>query len=267
MEIIGYICSILIGMSLGLIGSGGSILTVPVLVYLMHINPLIATTSSLFIVGATSLVGGLRAYTKKIVDFEAVTEFGIPSIFSIFITRHYVLPALPHHFINAGTITVSKEMFLMIAFALLMLIAGITMIRSKYVETDPKETEEVRQNKSLPLVLLGLVIGVITGLLGAGGGFLIIPSLVLFLGIQMKTAVGTSLFIIAINSLLGFVFSLKQFEYDWPLLVSFTVLSIAGLFIGLKLSHNISGLKLKQVFGGFLLVMGLYIIVKEIFTR
>jgi uncharacterized membrane protein YfcA len=267
MEIIGYICSILIGMSLGLIGSGGSILTVPVLVYLMHMNPLVATTSSLFIVGATSLVGGLRSYAKKAVDFEAVTEFGIPSIFSIFITRHYLLPALPHHFINTGNVSVSKEMFLMIAFALLMLVAGITMMSSNYNESDTDEREEDRQNKSWPLILLGLVIGVVTGLLGAGGGFLIIPSLVLFLKIQMKTAVGTSLLIIAINSLLGFVFSLKQFEYNWMLLLSFTILSIVGLFIGIKLSEKVSGLSLKKGFGWFVLLMGLYIIVKEIFIR
>src|SRR5262245_56772357 len=148
MEIIGYICSILIGMSLGMIGSGGSILTVPVLVYLMHINPLAATTSSLFIVGVTSLIGGLRAYNKKAVDFEAVTEFGIPSIFSIFITRHYLLPALPHHFIIAGNVAITREMFLMIAFALLMLIAGLSMIRSKYVESNPGDVEEARQNRS-----------------------------------------------------------------------------------------------------------------------
>ena len=267
MEIIGYFCAILIGMSLGLIGSGGSILTVPVLVYLMHINPLIATTSSLFIVGATSLVGGLRSYSKKLVDFKAVTEFGIPSIFSIFVTRHYLLPALPHHFITIGKISVSREMFLMIAFALLMLVAGISMLRSIRIRSNGNENDDDRQNKSLPLVLLGLVIGVITGLLGAGGGFLIIPSLVLFLKIQMKTAVGTSLFIIAINSLLGFLFSLKQFEYDWMLLLSFTVLSIVGLFIGIKLSDKISGSKLKQVFGCFVLLMGLYIMVKEIFIR
>ena len=267
MEIIGYFCSILIGMSLGLIGSGGSILTVPVLVYLMHINPLIATTSSLFIVGATSLVGGIRSYSKKLVDFEAVTEFGIPSIFSIFVARHYLLPALPDHFITIGKISVSREMFLMIAFALLMLVAGISMLRSIHIRSNGGENDEDRQNKSLPLVLLGLIIGVITGLLGAGGGFLIIPSLVLFLKIQMKTAVGTSLFIIAINSLLGFLFSLKQFEYDWMLLLSFTALSIAGLFIGIKLSDKISGLKLKQVFGCFVLLMGLYIMVKEIFIR
>ena len=267
MEIIGYICSILIGMSLGLIGSGGSILTVPVLVYLMHINPLVATTSSLFIVGVTSLVGGLRAYNKKAVDFEAVTEFGIPSIFSIFITRHYFLPALPRHFISDGHIVVSREMFLMLAFALLMLVAGISMIRSKYVETNPGDVEVARQNRSWALVVLGLAIGIITGLLGAGGGFLIIPTLVLFLKINMKTAVGTSLFIIAINSLLGFVFSLKQFDYNWMLLLSFTILSIAGLFIGIRLSNNIPGLRLKQVFGYFVVLMGLYIILKEIFLQ
>ncbi len=267
MEIIGYICSILIGMSLGLIGSGGSILTVPVLVYLMHINPLVATTSSLFIVGVTSLVGGLRAYSRGSVDFEAVTEFGIPSIFSIFITRHYLLPALPPHFISVGSFAVSREMFLMLAFALLMLVAGISMIRSRYIETNPGEIEGTRQHRSWALVLLGFVIGVITGLLGAGGGFLIIPTLVLFLRIKMKTAVGTSLFIIAINSLLGFVFSLKQFEYDWMLLFAFSILSIGGLFIGIRLSNKIPGLRLKQIFGYFVLIMGLYIILKEIFLQ
>jgi uncharacterized membrane protein YfcA len=267
MEIIGYICSILIGMSLGMIGSGGSILTVPVLVYLMHMNPLLATTSSLFIVGVTSLVGGLRAYHKKAVNFEAVTEFGIPSIFSIFITRHYLLPALPHHFISTGNISVSREMFLMVTFALLMLIAGISMIRSKYIESNPDDRVKARQNRAWALVILGLVIGVITGLLGAGGGFLIIPTLVLFLRIEMKTAVGTSLFIIAINSLLGFVFSLKQFEYNWMLLFAFSILSITGLFIGIRLSNRIPGLRLKQAFGYFVVLMGLYIIVKEIFVQ
>ncbi|MEO7394218.1 MAG: sulfite exporter TauE/SafE family protein, partial [Chitinophagaceae bacterium] len=114
MEVFGYIASILIGISLGMLGSGGSILTVPVLVYLMHINPLLATTSSLFIVGTTSLVGGLRAYSKKLVDFKAVTEFGIPSIFSIFLTRHYLLPALPDQFFTIGKEIITKEIFLMV---------------------------------------------------------------------------------------------------------------------------------------------------------
>lgn len=265
MEIAGYISAILIGVSLGLVGSGGSILTVPVLVYLMQVNPLLATASSLFIVGTTSLVGGLRAYVHKKVDFKAVTEFGIPSIFSIFITRHYLLPALPDHLFSVGAFAVSKEMFLMVVFAVLMLAAAISMIVSQAQPTTVANTDQPGKHRPLPLVLLGIGIGVVTGLLGAGGGFLIIPSLVLFLKLPMKTAVGTSLFIVAINSLFGFLFSLKQFEYNWTILISFTLLAIAGIFIGSKLGEKIPGNTLKKGFGWFVLVMGIYILVKEIF--
>jgi len=264
MEIIGYLAAVLIGISLGMVGSGGSILTVPVLVYLMSVNPLLATTSSLFIVGSTSLIGGLRSYGKKLVNFKAVTEFGIPSIFSIFITRHYILPALPDHLFSVGNIHVYKPAFLMVVFAVLMLAASLSMIfNSRREVVAAVDTEHKYQ--ALPLVLLGLAIGLITGLLGAGGGFLIIPSLVIFLRLPMKTAVGTSLLIIAINSLFGFLFSLKQFEYDWQLLLSFTALAIAGLFIGSKLADKIPGSLLKKGFGWFILLMGLYIIFKEIF--
>jgi len=231
MELIGYIASIFIGVSLGMVGSGGSILTVPVLVYLMSVNPLVATTSSLF----------------------------------IFLTRHYLLPALPDTFFTIGGLIVSKEMLLMVVFAILMLAASLTMIRSHETEVKTTESETIRHNKVLPLILLGLCIGVITGLLGAGGGFLIIPTLVLFLKLPMKIAVGTSLLIIAINSLFGFLFSLKQFEYNWTLIISFTVLSIAGLFIGSKIADKVSGTFLKKGFGWFVLVMGVYIIAKEIF--
>lgn len=268
MEILGYLASVLIGISLGMVGSGGSILTVPVLVYLMSVEPLLATTSSLFIVGCTSLIGGLRAYGKKLVNFKAVTEFGIPSIFSIFMTRHYLLPALPDHLFSVGKIHVYKPMFLMVIFALLMLAASVTMIRSSQRE-ERLNAEAVNEHtyQAIPLLLLGLFIGIITGLLGAGGGFLIIPALVIFLKLPMKTAVGTSLLIIAINSLFGFLFSLKQFEYNWTLLLSFTVLAIIGLLIGSRLAEKISGSSLKKGFGWFVLVMGIYIIVKEIFLE
>lgn len=245
-----------------MVGSGGSILTVPVLVYLLHFNPLLATTSSLFIVGVTSLVGGIRAYSRRQVDFKAVTEFGIPSIFSIFVTRHYVLPALPDHFFTVGQMEISKEIFLMVVFALLMLAASFTMIRSH--EPPAVSTRQDRHKKALPLVFLGLCIGVVTGLLGAGGGFLIIPALVLFLKLPMKTAVGTSLLLIAINSGFGFLFSLKQFEYDWPVLLTFTALAIAGIFIGGKLAEKIPSALLKKGFGWFVLVMAIFIIIKEL---
>ena len=266
-EVYGYIAAILIGIAIGMVGSGGSILTVPVLVYLMHMDALQATTSSLFIVGITSFTGGIRAHARKLVDFKAVTEFGIPSIFSVFITRHYLLPALPPQLFSIGGFTVSKGMFLMVVFALLMLMASISLMRSRAEEASGPDAETGRHNKTIWLILLGLGIGVITGLLGAGGGFLIIPSLVLFLRLPMKTAVGTSLLLVAINSLFGFLFSLKLFEYNWTILLSFTVLAVAGLFIGSKLAERISATSLKKGFGWFILVMGVYILVKEIFLR
>lgn len=263
-DIIGYTASILIGVSLGLIGSGGSILTVPVLVYLMNINPLLATTSSLFIVGTTSFIGGLRAYSKEQVDFKAVTEFGIPSIFSIFITRHYILPELPNTLFVVGKLSVTKDLFLMIFFAFLMLAASISMIRGQRPSI---ENEKPRAGKGPQLLLLGLFVGIVTGLLGAGGGFLIIPSLVLFLRLPMKTAIGTSLLIIGINSLLGFLFSLKQFQYNWTILLIFTAMAIIGIFIGSKLSDRISGNYLKRGFGWFIFAMAIWIVTYELIIK
>jgi uncharacterized membrane protein YfcA len=267
MEILGYFASILIGISLGMVGSGGSILTVPVLVYLMNVEPMLATTSSLFIVGVTSFVGALRAYVKKQVDFRAVTEFGIPSIFSIFITRHYLLPAIPDTIFSIGKLHVSKGIFLMLLFAVLLLLASLSMIKKQVSENAGTVTDEKRNQQIFPLVLLGLFIGMVTGLLGAGGGFLIIPSLVIFLKLPMKTAVGTSLLLVAINSLFGFLFSLKEFHYDWTILLTFTALAIAGIFIGSRFAQKIPAATLKRAFGWFVLAMGIYIIVNELFIR
>ena len=178
-----------------------------------------------------------------------------------------MLPALPETIVTIGSIVVSKAMFLMVVFAILMLAASISMIRGRNENLNEKIAETERHNKVLPLVLLGLFIGVVTGLLGAGGGFLIIPALVLFLKLPMKTAVGTSLMIIGINSLFGFLFSLKQFEYDWAVILIFTGISIAGIFIGSKLADKIPGPSLKKGFGWFVLVMGIYIIIKEVFIK
>ena len=153
----------------------------------------------------------------------------------------------------------------MIIFGMLMLAASITMIRSNETEMQDQQTKKEIHHSPLPLILLGLLVGVVTGLLGAGGGFLIIPSLVLFLKLPMKKAVGTSLLIISFNALLGFLFSLKQFDYNWTILISFTVLSVIGLFIGLKLSEKISGASLRKGFGWFVLAMGIYILIREFF--
>src|SRR6187402_3491745 len=238
MEIVGYIAALFIGLVLGLMGGGGSILTVPVLVYLLLLDAITATTYSLFIVGVTSLTGGTRAYVKKQVDFKAVSEFGIPSIFSIFITRHFILPAIPEKLFSIGNIDLTRDTMLMIVFAFLMFAAAAFMIFNGDDENIERPVSAERNSKILPLALWGLAIGLITGLLGAGGGFLIIPALVLFIKVPMRTAIGTSLLIIAINSGFGFLFSIGRFQFEWPLLLSIAALAVSGVFVGIRLSRN-----------------------------
>jgi uncharacterized membrane protein YfcA len=264
MEIAGYIAAVFIGIVLGMMGGGGSILTVPVLVYMLHLDAITATTYSLFIVGVTSLTGGTRAYIKKQVDFKAVSEFGIPSIFSIFITRHFILPAIPEKLFSIGRLDITRDSMLMIVFAFLMLTASAFMIFNGDDENIGRSSSQERNSKLLPLALWGLAIGLITGLLGAGGGFLIIPALVLFVKLPMKTAIGTSLVIIAINSIFGFLFSLKQTPLDWKILLLFTALAIIGIYAGSLFAEKIPGKTLKKWFGWFVVIMGVYIIVKEL---
>lgn len=264
MEIAGYIAAVFIGIVLGMMGGGGSILTVPVLVYLFHLDPITATTYSLFIVGVTSMTGGTRAYIKKQVDFKAVSEFGIPSILSIFVTRHYILPAIPEYLFSIGKVDFTRGTILMVVFALLMLTAAAFMILNADEEKHQRGLRQERHGSILPLALWGLGIGFITGLLGAGGGFLIIPALVLFVKLPMKTAIGTSLVIIAINSIFGFLFSLKQTYLDWKILLLVTGLSIIGIYLGSLWAEKIPGKTLKKWFGWFVVAMGIYIIVKEL---
>jgi uncharacterized membrane protein YfcA len=267
MEIAGYIAAVFIGIVLGLMGGGGSILTVPVLVYLLHLDAITATTYSLFIVGVTSLTGGARAYIKKQVDFKTVSEFGIPSIFSIFIARHFILPAIPEKLFSIGNIEFTRDTMLMVVFAFLMFAASAFMIFNGDDENKKVSVSMERNSKILPLALWGLTIGFITGLLGAGGGFLIIPALLLFVKLPMKTAIGTSLVIIAINSIFGFLFSLKQTPLDWKILLLFTSLAIIGIYLGSLWAEKIRGKILKKLFGWFVLLMAIYILIKELFLN
>ncbi len=267
MEIIGYFASALIGISLGLIGGGGSILTVPVLVYLFGVDPVPATAYSLFIVGATSLVGSFPKYRDGMVNLKTAVIFGIPAIFAVYATRAYLVPIIPNPVFNIGSLVVSKAMFMMGIFAILMVFASYSMIRGKKNEAK-EEVPDGPQEFNYPMILMeGAVVGLLTGLVGAGGGFLIIPALVLFSKLPMKQAVGTSLLIIAAKSLIGFTGDLSHYEMDWTLLGTVTALAIAGIFIGNRLSRNVDGDKLKKAFGWFVLVMGIYILIKELFLN
>lgn len=286
MEILGYIAALLIGLSLGLIGGGGSILTVPVLVYLIGLSPVISTAYSLFIVGLTSLVGSYKFYKNGLVSMKTAIVFGIPSIVAVYLTRRYLVPAIPDEIFTVGDFVVTKGIMLMLLFAGLMVFASFSMIKKKKVPvtapTEPVDmvdenidTEIDVEGNGTPhpepkfnyggILAEGLVVGTLTGLVGAGGGFLIIPALVLFSKLDMKMAVGTSLLIIAAKSLFGFIGDVFNYEIDWMFLGIFSAISIVGIFIGTYLSAKIHADKLKTAFGWFVLVMGLYIIGKELF--
>ena len=263
MEILGYLASLLIGLSLGLIGGGGSILTLPVLVYLFGVSPTLATAYSLFIVGAASLVGAWPKHREGLINYKTAMVFGIPSIAAVFITRKFILPAIPESLFSIGTFPITKDLLLMVLFAILMVAASVSMIRDG---KPAKQATSAPQQFNYPLILLeGAVVGVLTGLVGAGGGFLIIPALVVLSKLPMKQAVGTSLLIIAAKSLIGFTGDLMSGKaMDWTLLGSVTLIAIAGIFLGNALSRRIDGAALKKGFGWFVLIMGTYILLKEI---
>jgi uncharacterized protein len=257
-ELVGYSFAALIGISLGITGSGGSILTVPLLVYLFHLSPLTATSYSLFIVGSTSLVGAINSHLNRLIDLRVSLLFGLPSIVTVFFTRKFLLPIIPEHVATIGNYEIEFSSLTMILFAVLMLLASLSIIRPAHDWSKPVHTERT-------VALYGIGIGLVTGFLGAGGGFLLIPALVLLLGIEMKKAVGISLLIITLNSLIGFLGDLGSFDIDWRFLGAITTVAIVGILAGGLLRKKIKGDKLKKAVGWLVLIMGVYILVTEIF--
>ena len=262
MEILGYVAAVFIGVSLGLIGGGGSILTVPTLVYLFGRPASVATTYSLFIVGLTALIGAVPYMRQKLVDFRISLAFGLPAVIGVLVTRRLVVPRIPDQLFTVGSLDITKDKGLLFVFAVLMVAASYAMIRPAKTEVEGQQVSASQWQ----LTLKGFMVGTITALVGAGGGFLIIPALVVLAKLPMKSAVGTSLIIIATNSLIGFATSIRpEVKLEWNLLGQISVLAIGGVFVGAYVSKFVSGAKLKPGFGYFVLVMGTYIIAKELF--
>lgn len=260
-EIIGYVAAVIAGLVIGLAGGGGSILTVPIFVYLFQIEPVLATTYSLFTVGTMSLVGSIGYSLKKQVDFTVTAAFAIPSFVSVYLTRRWLVPAIPDPFLRIGTYELPKSTAILYFFAFVMVMAAQAMIRHR----QPRRAERRFKQPKLGLLALdGLAVGTLTGTIGAGGGFLIVPMLVLLAGLPMRMAVGTSVMIIAVNSFIGFLGDLHRPDLDWPFLVRFSAFSIGGIFIGMYLSRFISTVQLKKGFGWFVLAIAIYIIGNEV---
>lgn len=266
----GAIGAILIGVVLGLTGGGGSILSVPILVYLIGINPITATGYSLFIVGSTTLVGALRNAKLGMIDYRTGIVFAIPAFISVYITRKYLVPAIPDVLLTVNDYVLTKDIGIMVFFAIVMLLASISMIKGRKetvkscCSSASRDAQKVTFNYPM-IIAEGLVVGILTGVVGAGGGFLIIPALVLFSKLPMKKAVATSLMIISIKSLIGFLGDIQNVSVDWEFLLTFTTLSVLGIIIGIYLNKFIDGKNLKTAFGWFVLLMGLYMIIKELF--
>jgi uncharacterized protein len=260
LEIIGYVASVCIGLILGMLGGGGSILSIPILVYLFQIDAIVASAYSLFIVGVTSFVGAIPKYKEHLVNVRTGILFGLPSIATIFATRKWIVPALPDIIMTTSSITITKRILVLGVFALLMVLASFSMIKGR------KEiVSDARGFRVFLVILEGMLIGFLTGLVGAGGGFLIIPALVFLTGLPFKTAVGTSLFIIAINSLFGFLGDVLNYPMDWKFLLSITALAVFGILIGNRWQKKISAVKLRKGFGWMILFMGTAILIREIF--
>ena len=257
MDIIGYFGALIIGLVLGLTGGGGSILTVPILVYLMSISPVTATAYSLFIVGTASTFGAIQNYQKNLVDIKNGFVFAIPSFIAVYLTRKFIIPRIPEIIIESPVL-ITKNTFLMLFFGVIMIFGALSVLKKKSQNTNIKEKRN--------FVLIGIqtfTIGIIIGLIGAGGGFLIIPSLILFTKLPMKKAVGTSLFIIAINSLVGFIGDVNNLEINWLFLLTFSAISVVGIYIGMYLTKYTNEIQLKKIFAYFVLLMAAFILLKE----
>ncbi len=264
MEILGYFGALLVGLSLGLFGAGGSILTVPVLFYLFGMSAVQSTTHSLFIVGFTALIGVIPNMVHKNISYRTAIIFFVPSMIAVYVTQRFLMPAIPEHLFTVSGITITKEIAILIFFAIIMILASRSMIRQRNTE-EREITAEEKINYPV-IIISGLIIGTIAGIVGAGGGFLIIPALVVYAHIPIKKAVGTSLLIIAINSMVGFQGAMGAGQdINWRFIFEFSALTGAGILIGARFARFVNAKKLKSAFGWFVLVMGIYIIIKELF--
>lgn len=258
MILLGYILAILMGLTLGLIGAGGSILTVPILVYLLGIKPVVATGYSLLVVGSAALTGAISYWRNGLVNIRAAIMFAVPAMLTVLATRTFIVPAIPNPL--AG---IPKDFFFMLLFAALMILAAGFMLRP--VKVAPNRSHVLTFGRAVKLIFGSSGVGLLTGMVGAGGGFLIIPTLIALFGLSMKEAIGTSLTIIAINSLVGFKGDIAAgIPLDWPLLGAFLGLTLLGMWFGTMLGKRIHGEKLKKLFGAFTLLIGIAMLIGEL---
>jgi len=262
LELAGYLMVFIIGVVMGIIGAGGSILTSSVLIYIFSINPVLSASYTLLNVGIISLVGVVQYFRKNQVDVRTGFLFALPALLVVFLMRRIIMPSIPSCICQFGTFELTRKLLVMIVFAAVMILVSWSMIRQPL----PKENIVQNQRSALALILPGGLAGIITGFTGAGGGFVIVPALIFFTGLDIKKAVGTSLFIIAINTATGFISDYSSgVQYDWSFLFKLISVTVAGMLFSSLLTTRISNNKLRRVFGITILVIGCWIVIKELF--
>lgn len=262
MEIFALLLWIFIGLLFGLMGAGGSILTLPILVYLFRIDVSTATLYSLFIVGTTSLLGAFSYMRQGLFDRKAALDFGLPSIVAVVVTKMCIDPIIPAVFFTFGGKEFTKATFLMCLLSVIMLTSSYRIIRDRYSRVR-KEEPDVVAHHSQKLTMNGILVGVLSGLIGIGGGFLIIPALILFCKLPIKQAVGTSLTIIAVQSLAGFLSGYRAQPVNWSLILPITSVAILGVILGTALSKQVDAERLKIGLGWFIGITAFFIIAQE----
>ncbi|MFO8038141.1 MAG: sulfite exporter TauE/SafE family protein [Sodalinema sp.] len=254
--ILGHILALGIGISLGLLGGGGSILAVPILMYVMGLPPKEAIAASLFIVGTVSLLGLIPHAKAGNVSLKLALTFAPAAMVGAYAgARLAELPAI-------------TETIQVVAFGIVMLLASILMIRKGQRKAQPVEPtlsppKSPSLGKMLIIPLEGLLVGIITGFVGVGGGFAIIPALVLLGGTPMKEAIGTSLLIIAFKSATAFLGYMDQVSLDWGLMISFTLAASVGTYAGAILSHRLDASHLQKAFGYFVLAVSIFVLIQR----
>lgn len=256
--VLGALGALVMGASLGLFGAGGSILTVPILVYLFLYPPVLAAHYSLFVVGCVSAFGVFWQWREDNIHWAKIIGFAIPALFGMFVIKRLIIPALPQT-IPLFAFSITLNQFILAVFAILMIAASLSMIFLPALnQSDSPETSP----PNLPLLaLVGASIGLITGFVGAGGGFLIVPSLIFLARLSVKEATRASLFLISINSIFGFAAGTT----NWPSvpfrsLLLLVAIALIGIVSGLWIQKRTAASKLKPAFGLFILATGFYIL-------
>jgi uncharacterized protein len=265
-EYAAYGLALVVGITLGLVGAGGSILTLPILVYVAGIEPKRATTYSLFVVGTSALLGAINYFRKGLLHFQTVILFFVPSFVAVFFTKHSILPLIPEDIYEFDHFILSKDMLIMLIFSSVMFAAALSMIKKKMPTSLAMET--MNEDSALnykAIIMQGILVGTLTGFVGAGGGFLIVPALTMFARLPIRLTIGTSLMIVAINSLSGFAIDYSSHSnlIDWHFLSAFVGMAFVGTYLGTFLSQFVKAELLKTMFGYFVLIMAIYLLFQQ----